>query len=167
MVKWCSMEWKQDQILPQMHARDPHLHTQSTNVREGSTGRYKNARERSTRAHTIHKCTRRIHRAIQKCTREIHTQGDPQMHARYAHAIQAKASALLFLCSQNYPQILLYPLFHAQQITSPFVNLCSALTVSINRCFWICGFFWDCHSVALTHKCAQAYLYTLPMEWMK
>ncbi len=57
---------KQYQILPQMHTRahnpqmhvrDPHSCTQSTNTRQRSTGRSTNARERSTLAHTIHKCT--------------------------------------------------------------------------------------------------------------
>ncbi len=88
---------------------------------------------------------------LQKCDKSMewkHDQILPQMHARDPHAIKAKASALLFLCSQNDPQILLYPLFHAQHIASlneVFVNFLR---------------------LSLTHKWAQAYLYTLPMEWV-
>ncbi len=88
---------------PPTNARERSTCMQSTNVCEGSTGRYTNTRERSTCAHTIHTCTQEIH----TCTQEIHM---PIicMHIIQAHAIQAKASALLFLCSQNGPQILLY-----------------------------------------------------------
>ncbi len=70
-----------------------------------------NARKRSTLAHTIHKCTRRIHRAIQKCTREIHTrthnpqmyakdpQGDTKMHARDPHT--RRSTNAREICTRN------------------------------------------------------------------
>ncbi len=131
-----------------IHKCTQEIHTRAHNpemhAREPHTGRSTNARERAT------------HRAIHKCTREIHT---------LAHAIQAKASALLFLLTE-WSSNTVVPVISCTTNRESF-ELVSALRMSINKCFCICGFFWDCHSAVLTHKCAQAYLYTLLMEWMK
>ncbi len=99
-----------------MHVRDPRSHTQSTNAPKRSTGRYKNAHERSTCTYNpqmhmrdphAHKqsrnaCDRSTYaHTIQKCTPEIHTQGDPQMHARDSHTGQSTNACERSTCTHT------------------------------------------------------------------